>query len=215
MDFIIVFSTISYLNISGIGKMKTIQRIGVYCSSYEGLDEVYKKAALELGQLLAEHHITMIYGGGAKGLMGEVSRAAMDKGGRVIGFMPHHLKEFEDPNWAITELHMVDTMHTRKRLMFEQSDAFLVLPGGFGTLDETFEIITWQQLKIHEKPLIFININDYWTPLRALAKNIFDQHFAKPEDKKCFRFVNSIPEAFQALLKAPEPGPHETVAEWI
>jgi hypothetical protein len=128
----------------GYKKMKKVQAIGVYCSSYEGLDEVYKKAATELGQQLAEHNMTMIYGGGALGLMGDVSRSAMAHGGRVIGFMPHHLKEFEDPNWAITELHMVDTMHTRKRLMFEHSDAFFVLPGGFGTLDETFEIITWQ-----------------------------------------------------------------------
>lgn len=195
--------------------MKKIQAVGVYCSSYEGLDDVYKNAAIELGQQLAEHHITMVYGGGAQGLMGEVSKAAMAYNGRVIGFMPHHLKEFEDPNWAITELHMVDTMHTRKRLMFEHSDAFFVLPGGFGTLDETFEIITWQQLKLHEKPLIFINVNEYWTPLKNLTENIFAQGFAKAEDKKCFRVVNSISEAFQVLLKAPEPLPRESVAEWI
>lgn len=195
--------------------MKKVQAIGVYCSSYEGLDEVYKKAAAELGQQLAEHNMTMIYGGGALGLMGDVSRSAMAHGGRVIGFMPHHLKEFEDPNWAITELHMVDTMHTRKRLMFEHSDAFFVLPGGFGTLDETFEIITWQQLKLHDKPAIFINVNAYWTPLQELTKNIFDQHFAKPEDKKCFKFVNSVSEAFQALLKAPEPTVHEPMEDWV
>jgi len=195
--------------------MKEIQSIGVYCSSYEGLGEVYRQAAKELGQQLAAHRITMIYGGGALGLMGEVSKSTMAHGGRVIGFMPHHLKEFEDPNWAITELHMVDTMHTRKRLMFEHSDAFFVLPGGFGTLDETFEIITWHQLKLHDKPLIFINVNDYWTSLKELTSNIFGQRFAKPEDKKAFRFVNSIPEAFQVLLKAHEPGPHEPAPEWV
>lgn len=195
--------------------MKAIQAIGVYCSSYEGLDDIYKKAAIELGEQLAKHQITMIYGGGALGLMGETSRTSMAHGGRVIGFMPHHLKEFEDPNWAITELHMVDTMHTRKRLMFEHSDAFLVLPGGFGTLDETFEIITWQQLKLHDKPLVFINVNAYWTPLQELTKKIFDQHFAKPEDRKCFKFVNSVTEAFQALLKAPKSIVHESMEEWI
>lgn len=215
MDFILVFFTIGHLIISGIQKMKEIQTIGVYCSSYEGLDPVYKEAAVELGRQLATHNITMIYGGGALGLMGEVSRTVMAHDGRVIGFMPHHLKEFEDPNWAITELHMVDTMHTRKRLMFEHSDAFFVLPGGFGTLDETFELITWQQLKLHEKPIVFINVNEYWTPLQNLTANIFDQHFAKNEHKKFFKFVNSIPEAFQALLQAPEPLPHEPVAEWI
>lgn len=195
--------------------MKKIQAIGVFCSSYDSIDDVYKNVASELGQQLAEHHISMIYGGGVQGLMGRVANSVMTHGGRVIGFMPHHLKEFEDPNWAITEMHMVDTMHTRKRLMFEHSDAFIVLPGGFGTLDETFELITWRQLQLHEKPIIFLNVNDYWTPLQELTQNIFDQHFAKPEHKDYFKFVNTIPEAFQALLKAPEPTAHEPVAEWV
>lgn len=195
--------------------MKEIQAIGVYCSSYDALEDIYRKAALELGELLAQHKITMIYGGGAQGLMGEVANSAMAHGGRVIGFAPHHLEEFERPNREITELHMVDSMHTRKRLMFEHSDAFFVLPGGFGTLDETFELITWRQLELHNKPIIFININDYWTPLKELTKNIFEQHFAKPEHKKFFRFVGSVTEAFQALLKAPEPTTGEPVAEWV
>src|ERR1700722_2749041 len=150
--------------------MKEIQAICVYCSSYDTVQDIYRQAAIELGQQLAQHHITMIYGGGVQGLMGEVANSAMANGGRVIGFMPHHLEELEEPNWAITELHMVDTMHTRKRLMFEHSDAFIVLPGGFGTLDETFELITWRQLHLHEKPVIFININDYWRPLEELLK---------------------------------------------
>jgi uncharacterized protein (TIGR00730 family) len=195
--------------------MKEIQSVGVYCSSYESLDPLYRKAARELGQKLAEHHMTMVYGGGALGLMGEVSREVMKQGGRVVGFMPHHLKKYEDPNWSITELHMVDTMHTRKRLMFEHSDAFMVLPGGFGTLDETFELITWRQLKLHEKQIIFININNYWTPLLELTNNIFEQHFAKTEHRKFFQFVNSVQEAFQALSHAPEPPSHEPVAEWV
>ncbi|MBA3813589.1 MAG: TIGR00730 family Rossman fold protein [Alphaproteobacteria bacterium] len=194
--------------------MKKIQAVGVYCSSYEGLAEVYRKAAFELGQQLAEHDITMVYGGGAMGLMGEVSRSTMFHGGRVIGFMPHHLKEFEDPNLEITELHMVDTMHTRKQLMFEHSDAFLALPGGFGTLDETFEIITWEQLHLHDKPIVFVNVNGYWDPLQQLTSNIFDQGFAEIEHKKYFKFVNTVSEAFQSLLKAPEPTVHETV-EWL
>lgn len=195
--------------------MKKIQAIGVYCSSYETVDDLYRKVAKDLGEQLARHQITMIYGGGALGLMGVVANSVMDHEGRVIGFMPHHLKEFEDPNWAITELHMVDTMHTRKRLMFEHADAFIILPGGFGTLDETFELITWRQLKLHEKPIIFVNVNHYWTPLKELTSNIFNQHFAKEEDRKAFQFVNSITEAFQALLRAPEPPAPEPVAEWV
>ncbi len=195
--------------------MKEIQAIGVYCSSYDAVKDTYKEAALELGQQLAQHNITMIYGGGVQGLMGEVANSAMAHGGRVIGFMPHHLVEFENPNRNITELHLVDTMHTRKRLMFEHSDAFCVLPGGFGTLDETFELITWRQLKLHDKPIIFININDYWTPLKQLTQNIFEQHFANREHKKYFKFVESVSEAFEALFKAPEPTTHEPVAEWV
>lgn len=195
--------------------MKTIQSIGVYCSSYEGLDEVYRNAAIELGQRLAEQQITMIYGGGTQGLMGDISKSVMNNGGRVIGFMPRHLEEFEEPNWDITELHMVDTMHTRKRMMFEHSEAFFILPGGFGTLDETFEIITWEQLKLHAKPIIFININNYWSPLQDLTSNIFNQGFAKSEHEKFFKFVNTIPEAFQALPKAPEVTTNAPVVEWM
>lgn len=195
--------------------MKTIQSIGVYCSSYEGLDEVYRNAAIELGQRLAEQQITMIYGGGTQGLMGDISKSVMNNGGRVIGFMPRHLEEFEEPNWDITELHMVDTMHTRKRMMFEHSEAFFILPGGFGTLDETFEIITWEQLRLHAKPIIFININNYWSPLQDLTSNIFNQGFAKSEHEKFFKFVNTIPEAFQALPKAPEVTTNAPVVEWM
>lgn len=195
--------------------MKEIKAIGVYCSSYETVDSIYKKTAFELGEQLAAHDITLVYGGGALGLMGQVATSTMESGGRVIGFMPHHLKELEDPNWAITELHMVDTMHTRKRLMFERSDAFIILPGGFGTLDETFELITWRQLNLHEKPIVFLNVNNYWSPLEELTNNIFNQKFAKPEHAKCFKFVKTVPETFQALLKAPEPATHEPLTEWV
>lgn len=195
--------------------MKEVKTVGVYCSSYDDLEEVYINAAVELGQLLAHHKITLVYGGAAQGLMGEVSNAALHHGGQVIGFMPHHLKTREDPNLNLTELHMVDTMHTRKRLMFEHSDAFLILPGGFGTLDETFELITWRQLRLHEKPIIFVNINGYWNPLKELAANIFNQHFAYAEHKDCFKFVNTVAESFQALLKAPESTPIESVPEWV
>lgn len=189
--------------------MEEVKAIGVYCSSYEEVAEVYKKAAAELGQQLAHRKITLVYGGGALGLMGELSNAAITHGGDVIGYMPQHLKEFEKPNTAITDLQVVETMHARKRLMFERSDAFFILPGGFGTLDETFELIAARQIRLHEKPIIFININEYWNSLQDLIANIFNQHFAKPTHKDYFKFVDSIPKAFQALLKAPEPITHE------
>jgi uncharacterized protein (TIGR00730 family) len=195
--------------------MKEIQAIGVYCSSYDSVNDVYKKAAVTLGEELAKRKITLVYGGGNLGLMGQLANTTMKEGGRVIGYMPEHLKKLEEPNWDITEMHMVDSMHTRKRLMFEEADGFFVLPGGFGTLDEAFEIITWRQLGLHEKPVIFININEYWTPLQDLTKNIFEQHFAKPDHKEYFQFAPSIPEAFQFLLKIKKPATHEPVAEWV
>lgn len=195
--------------------MKKIQAVGVYCGSYDTVDELYRKAACELGECLAHHKITMIYGGGVQGLMGAAANSVVEHQGRVIGFMPKHLEELEKPNHAITELHVVDTMHTRKRLMFEHSDAFFILPGGFGTLDETFELITWYQLALHEKPIIFINVNHYWRPLEKLIQNIFNQHFAKPEHRKCFTFVSTVAEAFQVLLEAPTPATSEPLTDWV
>jgi uncharacterized protein (TIGR00730 family) len=195
--------------------VKNIQSIGVYCSSYTHLKGIYTEAAIALGEALAQHQITMIYGGGAQGLMGTTADTVMTNGGRVVGFLPQHLKELENPNLTITEMHMVDSMHTRKRLMFERSDAFFILPGGFGTLDETFELITWRQLKLHEKPIIFININHYWDSFEALTKNIFEQGFAKPEDRAAFKFVRSVPEAFQALSTSPQPSSQEPMAKWV
>ena len=195
--------------------MKEIQSIGVYCSSYDTVNDIYKQAALELGEQLAKRKINLVYGGGTQGLMGELAHATMSNGGKVIGFMTQNLKDVEKPNLELTEFHMVDTMHMRKRLIFENSDAFFVLPGGFGTLDEAFELITWRQLALHEKPIIFININGYWSPLKELINTIFEQHFTKPEHKKCFQFVSSIADAFLTLFKVPEPAILESEAEWI
>lgn len=194
--------------------MKKIQAIAVYCSSYDSVEAVYRKAAQETGKSLAKRDISLVFGGGRHGLMGEVAKAVMDNHGRAIGYMPEHLEEREEPNKDITEIHMVDTMHTRKHMMYERSDGFFILPGGFGTLDEAFEVITWRQIGIHEKPIIFININEYWTPLQDLTRNIFEQQFALPEHKECFMFVNSVEEAFEALYKAPEPK-FEEPFDWI
>src|SRR3990167_323298 len=195
--------------------MKKIQAIGVFCSSYDSVNSLYKKAAVRLGEELVKRKITLVYGGGNQGLMGELANTTMKQGGRVIGYMPDHLKEFEEPNWDITEMHMVDSMHTRKRMMFEKADGFFVLPGGFGTLDEAFELITWHQLGLHDKSIIFINVNEYWTPLKNLTKNIFEQRFAKQEHKKFFHFVNSVSDAFHVLEKGPEPLTHESAVDWL
>ena len=185
--------------------MNTPQAICVYCSSKDEVANVYKDAAAELGHSLAEKGISLVYGGGDKGLMGIVSHSAMDADGRVVGFMPRHLQAIERPALNITEFHFVDSMHARKQSMFEHADVFLVLPGGFGTLDEIFEIITWRQIGLHEKPIVFININNYWSPLKTLIDSIIGQHFASTDHREFFHFADSVDEAFELIGLAPEP----------
>ncbi len=181
-------------------KPNKIQTVAVYCSASVKIDPLYLDAAREVGEELARRQLTMIYGGSTRSMMGAAAEAVMTHGGRVIGFIPKHLKKIEVPKDDITELHLVDTSHIRKHLMFEHSDAFFILPGGFGTLDETFEIIARKDLKLHEKPIIFINVNGYWDALSVMVKNIFDQNFARSEDKDLFQIVSSVSEAFQVLL---------------
>src|SRR5690606_20786407 len=120
------------------------------------------------------------------GLMAAVSNSVIDHGKFVTGYSPEHLQEREIPNYSIQDLHIVDTMHTRKQMMFEDADAFFVLPGGFGTLDETFEVITWRQLGLHDKPIVLININDYWAHLQELMEQIIVEKFASDSHRTFF-----------------------------
>ena len=135
----------------------------------------------QFGELLAQKGITLVYGGGDCGIMGSIANATMKNGGHVTGVFPVSLRNIENEHQNLTEIIIVDTMHTRKQGMFERSDAFIVFPGGFGTMDEMFEILTWKQLKLHHKPIIIFNYEHYWDPLIALMKNIVDVGFAKPE----------------------------------
>ena len=194
--------------------MKTPQAICVYCSSKDEVADVYKDAAYDLGQMLAEKGITLVYGGGDKGLMGTAAHSTMDAGGCVIGFMPRHLQNIERPDLNITEFHFVDTMHERKQKMFDNADAFFVLPGGFGTLEEVFEVITWRQIGLHEKPIIFININNYWSPLKAVVDTIFSQKFALSHQQAFFHFADSVCKAFEYVAAIPEPCKSGSI-EWM
>lgn len=183
--------------------MKKIESICVYCSASDRVSDVYKQAAVQLGTELAARKFKMIYGGGNTGLMGLASNAAIKAGGYVVGYSPHHLAKRETPNHNISELYIVDSMHIRKQKMSQDADAFFVLPGGFGTLDEMFEIITWHQLELHDKPLIILNINGFWTDIKAHAERSIREHFVKEEHRSIFTFVDSIEEAFRALEEAP------------
>jgi uncharacterized protein (TIGR00730 family) len=136
--------------------------VAVFCASAEGARAEYRAAAKELGRTLAERGLGLIYGGGRTGLMGAVADAALAAGGRVVGVIPHVLVDLEVAHQGVTELHVTSTMHTRKALMAEKADAFVVLPGGYGTFEEMFEVLAWQTLKIHTKPVVLLNVAGFY-----------------------------------------------------
>jgi uncharacterized protein (TIGR00730 family) len=164
----------------------------VFCGSSLGVEPAYRQSAERLGRHLADAGITLVFGGGHVGLMGVLANAALKAGGRVIGIIPDHLLKVEAPFREISELIVVDSMHTRKRRMFDLADAFCVLPGGLGTLDETFEILTWKQLHLHNKPIILANIEGYWAPWMALFEATVDKGFVQSGAQRLFSLVDSI-----------------------
>ncbi len=141
--------------------------VAVFCAAAEGTRPEYRSAAEELGRQLAQQGIGLIYGGADVGLMGAVADAALAGGGRVVGVIPHVLVDKEIAHKGVQELHVVDTMHTRKRLMGDLADAFIVLPGGFGTLEELFEVLAWQTLKLHAKPVVLLNVAGFYDSMLA------------------------------------------------
>ncbi len=154
-----------------------ITSLAVFCGSKSGNDPAFETEARELGYLLAEKKITLIYGGGNKGMMGAVANAALEKKGKVIGIIPKALTEWEHHHEGITELIIVDTMHTRKLMLYEKCDAAIILPGGFGTLDELFEMLTWNQLSIHDKKIFILNTAGYYDHLIAHIRLMQEAHF--------------------------------------
>ncbi|UPK41357.1 TIGR00730 family Rossman fold protein [Paenibacillus pabuli] len=157
-----------------------MKSIAVFCGSKEGKSTIYKEAAIELGHELARREITLIYGGAVTGLMGEVADAVLEKGGRVIGVLPHFLQTREIAHKGLTELIMVDSMHERKAKMAELADGFISLPGGPGTLEEYFEIFTWGQLGLHQKPCGLLNVNQYFDPIVSMFNVMDRERFMQP-----------------------------------
>lgn len=185
--------------------MANVSSVTVFCGSSFGDDDRFRTAAAELGRRLAERHITLVYGGGGVGLMGVLANSALDAGGRVVGIIPRFLKRAEKGVEALAELQVVDSMHERKERMFALSDAFIVLPGGYGTLDETFEILTWKQLGLHDKPLILIDIAGYWQSFHRVIEHILAAGFARPDTRDLFRIVPNVEMALTALAEARAP----------
>lgn len=160
-----------------------MKRIAVYCGSSSGSKTIYNEAAYLLGKELATRNIELVYGGAKVGLMGAVADGVIDNGGRVIGVLPHFLAEKELQHDSLTELIMTNNMHERKAKMSELSDAFIALPGGFGTMEELFEMLTWAQLSLHKKPVALLNIDAYYNPLLQFIDTMLDNGFLKAEYK--------------------------------
>lgn len=175
----------------------------VYCGAAANVAEIYREAASDLGRLLGERGIRVIYGGGRVGLMGIVADAALAAGGEVIGIIPRHLLEKEVAHQTATETLVVDTMHERKRAMVDRAEAFVVLPGGLGTLDEAFEILTWKQLGLHDLPIIILNVGGYWNGLLDLIRHAVSEGFIRSQDLRLFREVATVAEVLPALAGEP------------
>ncbi len=187
--------------------MDNIKAIAVYCGSKSGASPVYTATARELGVQLAERNIRLVFGGGRIGIMGEVANQVLENGGEVTGVIPHFLNDLEVAHNDVTELITVESMHERKHIMFNRSDAFVILPGGLGTLDECMEIITWKQLQVHSRPIVILDVGGYWKSLRVLFQDIVDGGFAHPKALELFSIVDSVDGIFEAISAAPEPDP--------
>lgn len=184
--------------------MKNIKNVCVYCGSSSRVEELYKDAARALGQLIAAQGWDVVYGGGRVGLMGIVADSALAAGSKVYGIIPRHIQTREVQHTDLTELHVVESMHIRKQMMVDRADAFVILPGGLGTLDELFELLTWRQLGLHDKPVVIVNVNGYWTKLIEAISHIAASGFMRAEDLGAFSVVSDVSQVPAALKAAPQ-----------
>ena len=183
----------------------------VYCAASDRVAETYREMAYALGAEAARQGIRLVFGAGSVGLMGALADGALAEGGHVIGVIPEHLEKRELGHKGVSEYLVVDSMHYRKRVMFERSDAFAVLPGGLGTLDEAFEVITWRQLGLHDKPIFLLNGNGFWDPLLSLVCHLRDEGFLHRSPDTLFRTVDGIGELVEGVLAAPRGAPNTNV----
>ncbi|WP_421781000.1 TIGR00730 family Rossman fold protein [Kiloniella litopenaei] len=183
--------------------MANIKSLCVYCGSSNMVSDKHLAKAHQLGRLAAENNIKIVYGGGRVGSMGRVADGALAHNGTVTGIIPQYLDKLEVAHKEVNELIVVDSMHTRKMTMFEQSDAFCILPGGLGTLDEFFEIATWKQLGMHDKPLIVVNLENFWDPLLNLINHQISAGYLRQDPDNIYSVVNSIEEIFTQLESMP------------
>lgn len=194
--------------------MANIKSLCVYCGSSDRGRPTHHDAALRLGRVMAKAGIRLVYGGGRIGMMGRIADAVMEGGGEVIGIIPQFLEQVEVGHSGVTRLIVTDNMHERKQKMAEMSDAFLIMPGGLGTLEETFEILTWKQLGLHQKPVVIADIGGYWRHLTELIDYMIDENYARPENRALFQVIDSVDELLPALSAMPDFEP-AVKAKWL
>ena len=175
-----------------------IKNIAVFCGSQFGNSDFYQQEMINLGLLLASKSIGLIYGGGSHGLMGVLAKTMLEKKAQVVGVIPKCIVHLEDPP-ALDEIIIVDSMHARKEHMSSLADAFILAPGGFGSLDEFFEIVTWKQINLHHKPVYILNINHYFQPLIQFIEHAINNQFIQEKHKSIFSICNQIDELNQVI----------------
>jgi uncharacterized protein (TIGR00730 family) len=177
----------------------SLRTLCVFCSSADGVLPAYREAALELGGKLAARGVGLVYGGATVGLMGAVANATLAGGGQVIGVIPHVLVDKEVSHQGCTELHVVDTMHTRKALMGEKADAFLILPGGYGTFEELFEVLAWETLRLHAKPMCLLNTAGFYDGMLRFLDHCVEQGVLKPAARRILLVADTVDEALAKI----------------
>ena len=182
-----------------------LKSVCVFCGSRPGSRPEYLEAARALGTELARRGLTLVYGGTSVGLMGAMADAVLTGGGKVVGVLPRVLSDREIAHQGLTELHLVDSMHTRKAMMAERADAFIAMPGGVGTFEELFEITTWAQLGLHHKPIGLLNVADFYGPLLALMRRAVDEGFIPEARAQPFVHDTSPGALLDSILKAGQP----------
>ncbi|SFD23714.1 hypothetical protein SAMN05518672_1011192 [Chitinophaga sp. CF118] len=188
-----------------------MKRVTVFCGSSFGTDAIYEKQAALLGKALAIQKIDLVYGGAKVGLMGAVADGALNAGGKVYGVIPGFLKGKELAHESLTELIVVETMHERKKKMDELSDGVIALPGGFGTLEELFEMLTWAQLGLHKKPIAILNVDGFYDELISLLQTMVNKGFLKEVNQKMVLISDNVEDLLDQMNKYHAP----TVGKWI
>lgn len=188
-----------------------MKRITVFCGSSFGTEEIYKEQATLLGKTLAQQNIELVYGGANVGLMGAVADGVLNEGGKAIGVLPNFLRSKEIAHLGLTELILVESMHERKTKMNELCDGVIALPGGFGTLEELFEMLTWAQLGLHKKPIAILNINGFYDSLIELTKVMVDKGLLKDVNQQMLLVSDNIDDLLNQMINYTPP----TVGKWI